>query len=396
MPCLIPAETPPSFSEGMVRAGHSSSSSSSSSSLALSQPPPPRPPLQAKTHAVAPSSASVADGCYSTSPEDDSEPAPVYGFAYGGVGPVDEEDEYSEAETATDVGEEDEAERGACTVPPSPSSSSSSSSSSYSCCSRSVADAVASAAAAAASSPRALIAPLAHPSLRTPLPRLAVVLDLDETLVSNRSQMAWCSDNEVLPRPHLHTFLSTVASFAEVVLWTASTRDVALDAVAAVDPLGQHFDHVVARSPAWFSGEVPYTKDLRLLGRPLARTVIVENNPDCVSGNRANAILVPDFLGTPEQAGDAALLVVLELLEEMAASARPVHEVCRRLQGVHTHAHAYTYTHRCLPRARCYTASTLAVTVTSLRFLRTANHARSMRRRDSQRKNNGRCWQSVW
>ena len=157
--------------------------------------------------------------------------------------------------------------------------------------------------------------------------RLTVVLDLDETLVSNRAQLMWCAENDVLERPHLNTFLTTLAESCEVILWTASTPEVASVVVDTIDPFHQIFEHIIARSPAWFRG-VPYTKDLKLLGRPMERVVIVENSVDCVSENRKNAIIVPDFYGTPQQAHCTALLTALEILEEINESARPVTEVC--------------------------------------------------------------------
>eukprot|EP00755_Sulcionema_specki_P038216 Sspe_Gene.23520::Locus_9134_Transcript_1_1_Confidence_1.000_Length_1098::g.23520::m.23520/K15731/CTDSP; carboxy-terminal domain RNA polymerase II polypeptide A small phosphatase len=146
--------------------------------------------------------------------------------------------------------------------------------------------------------------------------RLTVVVDLDETLVSNRGY-------EVLRRPFIDTFLA-LSHICELVLWTASTPETAATALCAIDPFGLHFRTVICRDDRWYHG-VPYTKDLRLLGRPLDRTVIIENTWDCVVENPQNAVLVSDY--NQKNPSDDALYHVTLLIREMAASMLPVEEV---------------------------------------------------------------------
>ncbi|KAJ9454118.1 Mitochondrial import inner membrane translocase subunit tim50 [Diplonema papillatum] len=156
--------------------------------------------------------------------------------------------------------------------------------------------------------------------------RLCVVLDLDETLISNHSQYTCYDDDQIVTRPHLQTLLCTLSSYCEVVLWTASTEEVTNHVLSHIDPFGIYFEHVIARSPQWFRG-VPYTKDLMMLGRPLSRTIIIENNSECVARNRSNAILVSDFTGQRSPTPDLALLVVLEIIDEISYTSCPLHEV---------------------------------------------------------------------
>ena len=168
--------------------------------------------------------------------------------------------------------------------------------------------------------------------------RLTVVLDLDETLVSNHGQYLHCADNSIIQRPHLQSFLSALASCCEVILWTASTYEVTEQVLRNIDPCSTIFDHVIARSPKWFKG-VPYTKDLTLLGREMDRIVIVENNSDCVVNNPNNAILVSDFHGIPQPTPDLTLLVVQEIIEDIVMSDLPVQKVitsCPTLSHKHT------------------------------------------------------------
>ena len=128
------------------------------------------------------------------------------------------------------------------------------------------------------------------PSVRT----FTVVLDLDETLCSNRMR--------VTLRPHAIDLikslnaLSSATTLVEVVLWTASVESVARPVVNRIDPSGVYFRHCIFRDSRWFR-EIGFTKDLRRLGRDMKSTVIVENSPLSVRLNRRNAILVKDYFG---------------------------------------------------------------------------------------------------
>eukprot|EP00662_Eupelagonemidae_sp_cell21_P026777 gene26777-6913_t len=104
-----------------------------------------------------------------------------------------------------------------------------------------------------------------------------VVFDLDETLVQVRD-----GGGAMVDRPHLTDLLAALRDSCELVLWTASG------------------EHSAARTP--------YTKDLRLLGRDLDRTLIVENSADNVSLNAGNALMVEDWWG--DDAGDESLVAL--------------------------------------------------------------------------------------
>lgn len=140
--------------------------------------------------------------------------------------------------------------------------------------------------------------------------KLTVVFDLDETLVSNRHTPA------LIARPYCHAVLHGMSQKedVEVVLWTASTKDVALKVVAELQEMGSTccFHHIIGRDKQWFS-EPTHTKDLRLLGRPMDRVLIVENSVNCCKLNPHNAILVDDFHG--KQDDDAALVNVYYMIE---------------------------------------------------------------------------------
>ena len=150
--------------------------------------------------------------------------------------------------------------------------------------------------------------------------KYTVVFDLDETLVSNRTP----GFRPAAKRPHLESLLKCLKGKAEVVLWTASVESVGKPVLRQIDPNDEFFDHAIYRSPSWFSERPanPHTKDLRLLGRDMSKTLIVENNPFSVRMNKANAIMVPDF-DRPNPT-DTTLKKLEGLLQQMIAGEQPV------------------------------------------------------------------------
>jgi hypothetical protein len=125
-------------------------------------------------------------------------------------------------------------------------------------------------------------------------PVLTVVLDLDETLVSNRR----LDLPQAILRPWSLEVLRALRQLAgvEIVLWTASTDDVALPVVEQLSVHGPIFDDVIVRHPSWFTEPV-HTKDLRLLGRHMDRVVIFDNAPNCIKLHSPNSVLIDDFTG---------------------------------------------------------------------------------------------------
>jgi hypothetical protein len=158
-----------------------------------------------------------------------------------------------------------------------------------------------------------------------PVEVFTVVFDLDETLCCNRGP------GKAVLRPGALDILRSLAALnsetvhVEIVMWTASVESLARVVAARLDPGGKLFTHFVFRDKRWFK-ESGYTKDLRLLGRPLERVVIIENSPMSVTLNRENSIMVSDFLGHAPH--DCDLKAVKEVLEGWIAAAAfvPVHQ----------------------------------------------------------------------
>eukprot|EP01007_Sphenomonas_quadrangularis_P003799 NODE_825_length_1146_cov_230.981768_g669_i0.p1 GENE.NODE_825_length_1146_cov_230.981768_g669_i0~~NODE_825_length_1146_cov_230.981768_g669_i0.p1 ORF type:complete len:306 (-),score=20.17 NODE_825_length_1146_cov_230.981768_g669_i0:148-1065(-) len=117
---------------------------------------------------------------------------------------------------------------------------------------------------------------------------LTVVLDLDETLVYAR-------EGQVQLRPGARELLSCLHVLGvEILVWTAGERNHAMNILHEVDPDG-FVMMCICRSDSWIPNPRDYHKDLRMLGRDLSRTLMVDNAPECIRANISNSIVVEDF-----------------------------------------------------------------------------------------------------
>ena len=195
--------------------------------------------------------------------------------------------------------------------------------------------------ASATSSPAAARSPrLATAGIEARAPTTArvptLVLDLDETLVhasvtptplddlavsffvSNATHTMY-----VRRRPFLDKFIDALrAGPWEVVIFTASVRAYADKLLDALDPTGDLFTQRMYRDHCT-PLDGCYTKDLRLLGRPMDQILIVENSPLSYAFQPGNAVLVPTWVSDDT---DTELLSLIPLLDELAAAedVRPV------------------------------------------------------------------------
>lgn len=140
--------------------------------------------------------------------------------------------------------------------------------------------------------------------------KLVVVLDLDETLIFSRG-------NRVFERQGVGKLLQTLKGRCEVIVWTAGTRDYALDVIRIIDPYFS-IQHCIYRHPMWWNGEIGCTKDLRMLGRPMERVLLIDNTPEVFRATPQHGILVSDFLGKEAPVGgqgDRTLTVLADIFE---------------------------------------------------------------------------------
>ncbi|GFR47617.1 hypothetical protein Agub_g9353 [Astrephomene gubernaculifera] len=182
--------------------------------------------------------------------------------------------------------------------------------------------------AAASHAAAARVAHAAGPgSSGTKRPLKTLVLDLDETLVHSSLEAVDRSDFSfpvlfngmehtvfVRQRPYLRDFMVRVSALFEVVVFTASQRIYAERLLDILDPGSELVRHRIYRdSCVVVDGN--YLKDLSVLGRDLAHTVIVDNSPQAFGFQVDNGIPIESWY---DDEADRELLKLLPFLEALA------------------------------------------------------------------------------
>jgi CTD small phosphatase-like protein 2 len=114
-------------------------------------------------------------------------------------------------------------------------------------------------------------------------------------------------------RPYLKEFLETVASMFEIIIFTASQSIYAEQLLNILDPKRRLFRHRVYRESCLFV-EGNYLKDLSVLGRDLARVVIVDNSPQAFGFQLDNGVPIESWF---DDRNDRELLTLLPFLQSL-------------------------------------------------------------------------------
>ncbi|GMH01497.1 hypothetical protein Nepgr_003336 [Nepenthes gracilis] len=168
--------------------------------------------------------------------------------------------------------------------------------------------------------------PLLLPKQTRRCPRTTLVLDLDETLVHSTLEPCNAADftfavnfNQkehtvyVRCRPYLRDFMERVASLFEIIIFTASQSIYAEQLLNVLDPRRRIFRHRVYRESCVYV-EGNYLKDLSILGRDLARVIIIDNSPQAFGFQVDNGIPIESWF---DDRTDEELLLLLPFLESL-------------------------------------------------------------------------------
>ncbi|XP_076916590.1 uncharacterized protein LOC143576375 isoform X2 [Bidens hawaiensis] len=168
--------------------------------------------------------------------------------------------------------------------------------------------------------------PVLLPKQTRSCPPTTLVLDLDETLV--HSTLEPCEDADftftvnfnledhkvyVCCRPYLKEFMERVAGLFEIIIFTASQSIYAEQLLNVLDPKRKVFRHRVYRESCVYL-EGNYLKDLSVLGRDLARVVMIDNSPQAFGFQVDNGIPIESWF---DDRSDQELLSIIPFLESL-------------------------------------------------------------------------------
>ncbi|KAJ8277427.1 hypothetical protein GJAV_G00075040 [Gymnothorax javanicus] len=159
-------------------------------------------------------------------------------------------------------------------------------------------------------------------------PRATLVLDLDETLVFSSLNtienaeytfhIRFQDDDYkvfLILRPHVHKFLETMSKIFEMFVYTSAKKQYAEKILEALDPQKKLLRHCLYQEDcACVLGH--YIKDLDVLRRDLAKTVVLDNAPHAFPYHLMNTIPIKSWAGDQEDDELQKLIPYLEKLSE--------------------------------------------------------------------------------
>ncbi|KAG7662378.1 TIM50 [[Candida] subhashii] len=163
-----------------------------------------------------------------------------------------------------------------------------------------------------------LLPPPAPEAYRRPL---TLVLTLDDLLIHSNwdTQHGW----RTAKRPGLDYFLGYLSQYYEIVIFSSNSQMYSEKTVGKLDPYHAYVSYALFREACRYK-DGKLIKDLSLLNRDLAKTVIVDVEEDTVSLQPENAIVVNKWDGK----ADDYLISLIPFLEYLAtqqfADVRPI------------------------------------------------------------------------
>lgn len=135
--------------------------------------------------------------------------------------------------------------------------------------------------------------------------KILLILDLDETLIHSDLNLKWSThdyyiefqDGTIIPiniRPFLFEFLDFCNQHFELIIFTASCSDYADPIIDYIEKEKSYFKYRFYREHCLNYGNL-FLKDLSIFGKPLSKTMIVDNNLLSFSHYLNNGVLVSSF-----------------------------------------------------------------------------------------------------
>ena len=148
--------------------------------------------------------------------------------------------------------------------------------------------------------------------------KYSLVLDLDETLIYFKFNNDEGKEGILKLRPGVFTFLEKISEFYEIILFTEASEayiKLMMEVFNNHKKNKKYFDFILYRQYASIEGN-DFVKDLSRLGRPLNRTIIIDNIQKNFYKQKNNGILIKPFLG--EDKNDTALIDLIPILTNIA------------------------------------------------------------------------------
>ncbi|XP_053132590.1 CTD small phosphatase-like protein 2-B isoform X2 [Hemicordylus capensis] len=157
-------------------------------------------------------------------------------------------------------------------------------------------------------------------------PKNTLVLELEGTLAVSSLTAHWddalrsvasfqgrCYQVSIKLRPHVEEFLEVLAQAYEVFVFTAAKQDYAVKILEGLGPLKKLIRHQLYQEDC-LCLHGSYVKDLSILERDLDQTVAVATCPQAFPYQTSNVILIPRWLGDPQ---DQVLLQLIPVLHKL-------------------------------------------------------------------------------
>ena len=153
------------------------------------------------------------------------------------------------------------------------------------------------------------------PYIITPtLKKYSLVLDLDETLIHFKVNHSHNDEGILKLRPGVATFLEVIKEYYEIILFTEAS-EAYTELIMEAFNKNNFFEYKFFRQHTIIIGQ-DFVKDLKRIGRPLDKIIIVDNIAQNFRMQKNNGILIKPFYG--EDPNDQALIDLIPILINIA------------------------------------------------------------------------------